>query len=469
MIGRQNKGGRLRTAVTGLTLMAGAAGLGAGVAAEAVDAGMPNAIVTEAMPSDDMSNYFDVAVNVGALAGGIFLAERGVKRVRIGMDESLYAAHQLALRQGTHPGKSRRRFAAVSLLASGAAVAVGNLVDIAEGVGTSQSDVAAAVSDIAGTDPEHTFIVTNSPQPELLSSPNIPVGPATNAIEASEGTLIPAVWEWRTATKKNIDAKYTVLTMGLPQEITELPVSAEDCSEISVAAAQELGVKKGQTFQVDGVTMKVDQVLTGKSGLNVLPVLLNNQDYARCLKGNPDQAFSFLLGNGEQESIEGLLRAEGLEQNPEDLSQRAYVVPVSEFIAQSEQSGKNSVNPLVLEAAFVTSLLAGAALAGRASTRMANGRNSNSVLFASGTSKKSIANMYRELADSEAEVAGLIAAPLILLVDAFTNSGIPGAELGPSVKTVLFVTGLTWASNRIGTGLALRREIPQIDPSKVIA
>lgn len=216
---------------------------------------------------------------------------------------------------------------------------------------------------------------------------------------------------------------------------------------------------------MEGLEVKVGRVLENGAGFNLAPIIFNNEDFARCYKSNPDQPFSILLAEGEKDEIIKVLEDAGVD-NAHDIANRVYVVPRGDFITNTEETVKNNVNGLMLEAMILGLGFAAGALSGRSKTELANNRRVNNLLLANGFDKRMLAKMYRERAGIEATASSLVAAPLIILVDNASNMFLPGASMGPNATTFLSVIGATYIANRIGTEMAIRRETKRPDLGK---
>lgn len=463
---------RVRNFVLGSIMLGGVVGGIGLVAHEALDADkalVPTSFDT-AEPSNGLAQAFDVAVECGVITGTAVLAKRGIKHISLSFNEKERAVYDMAHAKNRKRAGIGRTLGAASLIVVGAGAMAGNFIDTAHEVSTSQSNVADYFAEITGGDTaeSHSYVISNSPTPELANNGHISITKANGFLaQASSNniTAVPTSWEWHSGHRENEeDKKIQFLAGSLPSYITGLPPASEDCEQISVDAASELGVAPGQSFEMDGLTLKVRDVLQGKSGLNLLPVLFNNEDFSRCLKNNPQEPFSVLLAKGQKQDIERVLEEQGLSSS--SLTDRAYVVPVEEFVKNTKETGENSVNPLVLQAMAVAFVLTGAALGNRSGNRLVENRRVNTVMEANGMSKRLISKRYAEMAESEALLSSAVALPVVALVDMYTNSGIPGANLAPTTKTALCVLGFSWGINRLGTAVAMRREAPNIDLSK---
>jgi hypothetical protein len=421
------------------------------------------AVTTDsAQPSDGLSDAFDAAV-AGLVAVGVAAtAKRAYRHIYVSVSAEQAALNEMAHASSRFKSSVGRAVLGGSLVVVGSGALMGSFVDTAHEVSHSQSNVANFFTDILGKPAagQDNFVISNSPRPELANNTNVSVDKANKFMTSAAQnnvSVIPANWEWHAAQRNGSpDAKIQVLAASLPARVANLPIADAKCDNISVAAAQELGVAKGETFTMDGLTLTVREVLDGKSGMNLLPVLFNSEDFGRCIRNNPDQPFTAMLAQGDKEQIKKILGEQGL--SAENMSNRAFVVPTSEFIENSQKTGENSVNPLVLQALAVASLITGAAVGSRASRRLTENRRSNTVLRANGMSWHQVRTKEVETAESESMISSVWALPVVVLIDAATNGGIPGAALGPGIETMLCVVGANWLVNRSGTAIALRRE-----------
>ena len=69
-------------------------------------------------------------------------------------------------------------------------------------------------------------------------------------------------------------------------------------------------------------------------------------------------------------------------------------------------------------------------------------------------------------ANTESIQSAALSLPIVVGVDFMTNTGTPGAALGPNIVTALFVVGGVAVTNLAATKRALSREFPKIDDSK---
>ena len=411
-----------------------------------------------AQPSDALALVFDALETGGAVLGGVVIAKRGAHHVRTAFNPADTALYGLA-----KPDTSKHRFlrlvTSASVLTAGAGAMTGNYLDTADAASHSQAKVGQFLVGAAGSQ-NGGLLFTNTSHPELAD--NATVNPEASqklilAAAAQGETLIPARWEWHQATRPGKpNGKLQILATSLPEGVTHLPIADAKCDNVSVAAAHELGVEVGQTFEMDNLTLRVSRKLPESAGLNLIPVLLNNEDFARCVDTNEQQPFSVLLGNMSKDKSQLLLAEAGVNAN--DISKRVFVVPSEEFLSNTLQTGKNSVNGLVLQAMALGLLFGGVALSGKTSSQLINNRENNRMLKVNGFSERMIARLYTEMAEADALQSSLLAVPGVFLVDAFTNTSQPGAALGPSINTYLCVVGLTWAVKRVGTSLAVRQE-----------
>lgn len=453
-----NQSSSVKSAVLGVGLLCAA---GAGIVYSAQGDGLIaerfEITSDQAQPSDILADAFDGLERLSALAGGLVLAKRGTHHLKSARDPSSRALNTMA--RASNRRRVLRITSAATLLTAGAGVMAGNYFDAADSVSRSQANVGSFLVDVVD-EGEDAVLITNTPRPELANNATINPKVAAAVIEsATENgeTIIPMHWEWHPAVRpSNPQAKIQVLAAGLPQEITGLPLADEKCENVSVAAAKELGIEVGQEFQMDGLTLKVADILNDSAGFNLLPVILNNEDFERCVNTNMDQPYNVLLSGSGLTKAQEILKEAGV--GSDNLSERVFVVPADKFVSDTLQTGKNTVNGLVLQAMALGLIFGGVALSGRDSNELISNRENNRLLKVNGFSERHIARMYAEKADADALQSSLFAMPGIILVDTFTNLGQPGAALGPSAKTYLCVLGLTWGVKRIGTSIAVRKE-----------
>lgn len=451
---------------------AGRVALGLGLASSAVvgaslalrgeiDVEQNYAISTdEARPSNDLSDLFNLVVDGGAVIGGAAVAARGVRQIRMGLSPQYRALQEIAAAR-PRTGSRLQRYTAMGALSLGTATMTGSFIDIAEGVSDSQPHVASAatrIMDGVGGEGE-TFLVTNSPHPELSTNGTVPQERAKAIVEQASVTSIPAIpmrWEWHTGQPSDepTEAKRTLIAVSLPEELTELPPASESCDDISVTAAKQLGVEVGDNISMDGLTLKVHSVLTDEAGVNMLPVIFNNKDFAQCVSKNPDQPFSAVMTKGEQQEIEKLLEDAGI--STDNLSEKLFVVPETAFTANTKQTGENSVNGLVLQAMATGLILGGVALGNKSKAELQASRQANTMLRANGMSNREIRSINTSRAATEAFRSSVGALPAVVLVDTLSSTGLPGSEFGLDIKNALCVIGLTTAAT-VGSALRANR------------
>jgi len=417
----------------------------------------------DARPSDDLANLFDLMIQGGTIAGAAFVGARGAHHIRAGLDPHYRALSEIAHAQP--PTSIPRRIGAVGLLGTGTAAMAGSFMGIADGVAHSQENIASAATSIMqdiGGDGE-VYMITNSPHPELSSNGNVPRERAETIVQQAAADSIPAIpmrWEWHTGwpSDETEDAKRTIVAVSLPNEITDLPPASESCEDISVTAARQLGVEVGDSITMEGLTLQVRSVLTEEAGVNLLPVIFNNDDFARCVDKDPDlqQPFSAILTKGEKDQVEATLEKAGVSSN--NLSQNLFVVPETEFTDNTLQTGKNSVNGLVLQAMATAMVLGGAALSNQSKAELTASREPNTVLRVGGFTDRQVRRIHTEKAASDTAKSTLLSGPIIVAIDAFSNFGLPGSAMGVTGGTLLAVLGLTAGAKIGGTLLANRSE-----------
>lgn len=466
---------RTRQAALGLGCMAAAAAGVWAVTEGVVNADNSVAITTDhARPSDTLANAFDLLTEVGEGLGVLVAVKRGARHIDFAVRPTQKAIYDMAHTKRGVKGRLPRSIASVGLLAAGAGIMTGNYLNVADSISASQANVAQGVFDhvmdaAAPDTPGSVFYASSSSTPELLFPTHVSKDSVAKIIKsatADDVTAVPGREEWHSAFRSGEkDAKLELITFSLPHEVTGLPEADDSCTDVSAAASKELGVPIGGKINVEGLPVTIDRMLPeGTAGANMVPVVFNNEDFARCLASNPEQPFNFVLLKGTKARVEAALKDAGL--SGEDAASRIFAVPEQEYISNSLQTGKNNVNSLVLEAMSVGLLFAGAALGGKARSEMVAARAKNGILKFNGFSNKMIARIYQEKAEAAAVQSSAIAMVGVLAVDGFTNSSIPGAALGPSLGTYAAVLGLTWGVNRLATSVSLRRELPKLEAKR---
>jgi hypothetical protein len=424
-----------------------------------------------AQPSDGLAAALDLTIAAGALIGAGAIAKRGAHYVSISFSEKGVAIHKMA--HAEEPTKRKfnpKVVGAASLLAVAAATMAGDFADIAHAAADSQSSVAKTLTGTLDTLAPHqgeSFVLTNIPKPELAVESKISKD-AVNKIMSS-------------ATKFNVDAmplrlgwhmvypdgknKVNALAAGFPKEVVDLITPAKaDCSNVEVLTVPSMGYKKGDSFNMDGpggLRVTVAGMLDGEAGAGLLPVAFENDDFSRCLDNNFLQSYSAVLARGNRQDVIDLMKSQGLDGTHP--ANRVFMNTLADYMNSTQKTGENNAYPYVLPAIIVGLMLGTAALSGRARTRIITNLRVNTVDEANGTPRKIIRQKELELAESEAVVSGLVAVPLVVLVDAFSNTSIPGGRIGPELTTLLFAVGSAWTANRLGTSWAIRREAKNTD------
>lgn len=456
--GRGKRSGRF---ILGVALSLGAVG-GAGLAVDGAlnlnhDISLSS---NNAKPSNALGTAFDGLEFAGTALGGAFLLKRGIHNLNIATNKKSNAINNIA-----HSNNSRnsifRVISSASILATSAGVLVGTFMDIDKGVSQTQSTIAQLFNNTLGpkvSSNVDNFVISDNPKPDMLN--NLSVNPTDNKIIRSVLSkenlkYIPAYRGWETGNRPNSKAEIEFMTLGLPQEVTKLPNSKADCSTIYSDTSAALGLKVGQKFELEGLDVTVKRIINGNTGFNLLPLIINNQDFANCLSEDKAEAYSMILTQAPPGKIRSLMKEINKNQDP---ANRLYAASSSKFIQDALLTGENAVNGPVLEIMLVGLLFAGIALSYKARTTMANSRKQNLMLKANGFDEHLLSKIYTEINESEIMKSSLFALPAIFIVDTMTNMAEPGAALGPDAKTYLTLLGLTWGVGRISTAYALRRE-----------
>lgn len=448
---------------------AGVLAAGIGMATEGVLEQKFPIRVDNAQPSEALSDAFKALVTGSAVLGGAAILKRGVDHVRYQKSDRLKAIHKTA-----HASDRRRYFGSVAGLSVVSAGMTGMFIDIADGVESMGTDVVEGISAIAtqagGDSDEPIYVLSNTPRPELANNAVFNPAAATdimaNAPESGV-TIVPLRYGWHSAQREgHEDQKIQALAVGLPEEITGLPPASEDCEDVSVIAAKEMGVEVGKSFTMEGLTVTVREVLpSGQgAGANLVSTIMNNEDFARCLDTNEDQPMSVLLAQGEKEEVEQLLEESNV--SAENLDKRVFVVPMEDFEENTRETGGNNVHPFILPTILLGWGFAAGSRINKAKDVLANSRGDYTMYRATNVSKSAIAKLEYEKSDAEAMQSATVAMPFVVLFDYAVNTGTPGAALGPSIVTGLAVFGSTAAMHRISKRRALRSEFKKMNVAK---
>ncbi len=454
---------KFRKLAIGSVLLAGSIGVGYSF----IESNIINhdlAIVTDrAQPSDLLAKSFTYLEATGETFGAIFLAKRGMHHLRLPFNEKDQAIYSLNNSNVNSDKKTKiKSLAAASILMGGAGLMIGNYSDIAKGVSHTQSNVAQLFNKTLAaktTKGSENFVVSNSPTPDILNTNYVNVQIGNQILNAANNQGIPAVpiyKEWVSGSRVKGGQPIEFLAIGMPQSTTGLKETTNNCQTVNVDVAKELGVPVGGTFDVQGLELTVRDILNGSSGFNLLPIIFNSKDYTNCLNSNEKLPYSMILMDSTKQKVQSILRKVQSTQNTS--SQRLFAATSQEFSYNALQTGQNAVDGLVLEAMMLGLGFAGIAISYKARTNLANNRKVNLFLKANGFSEKMVSKIYTEKMESEIIESSLFAFPAVILFDAMTNLGEPGAALGPSLKTYLTILGLTWGVGRLSTSFALRRE-----------
>lgn len=462
--------------LTAGSALAVTAGLGVwSVANDTVDA-LKNRISfgidSDAAPSDDFANLYDAAISGAAIIGATALVKTGGRQIRIGLSPRQQALAKIAY-EGRSGGRVKKA-AAASALPVIAASLIGYAGDIGNAVGGAQADAVGAL--VKGF-PGDTIILSNSGAPELATTPILPTSVVEKlATQKKNGKysvdVIPIRYSWDSAIrekdKKNASAaeapKILSAVMSFPPEITGLRNADTQCKNIPVNAAAALG-NIGDKFSMAGSTFTIAGSLTN-SGPNVIPIAMNNDSYARCFGGNPDQPYNLVALRGDTTEVNRFL-ADSKVLNANSTTQHVKKSTLDDFIHETDRTSKNNANGIILIFAGAVSLAMAGMLAYKTKADFANNRTVNSMLSAGGMSNRDITRISTLRASREATLASLYAMPIVTGVDYLTAIGTPGAvNVAPNVGTFLTVLGVTKVIGRIATSAIAPIEMRKLTPTQ---
>ncbi len=458
-----HKTNRLHRIIAGSLLAIGALG-GTGLAIDGA-LNLNQAVSVQnnhAQPSNLLVEVFDGFEVVGTALGGAFLLKRGLHYIKTGTNSEVEAQDNIAHNYYFRTNKTNsviRLLSSASILATSAGIMVGSFMDIDKGVSQTQSSIAQLFNDSLGskTSDQHNYVISDNPKPDMLNALSVSSTQQINIerkLKDDHLKYVPIYREWETGSRPNNDAEIEFMVLGMPSKITGIP-EGRNCSNVYVDTSTALGLKTGQVFQLDGLEVTVNKEIKGNTGFNLLPLVLNSQDFAKCLNENPDRTYNMILTQASPSQIRHLINA----LNPNNqLQNRIYAVTTQQFINNALLTGENAVNGPVLEIMTVGLLFAGIALSYKSRTTLANNRNQNLMLKANGFNEHLIAKIYNEITENEVFKSSFFALPGVFLVDTMTNMAEPGATLGPDLKTYLTLLGLTWGIGKLSTSYALRKE-----------
>ncbi|MCL4357482.1 hypothetical protein M1512_01120 [Patescibacteria group bacterium] len=482
-----NRASRVRNLATGLALTGLALGGGVLVADGSVSLTHDFAITTShAEPSNALAEGFGLLEDVGAAIGTIAILKRGVRHFRSAIDPKEAALEEVAHASMKHKTIASRKvpriIAASGVLTTFTGIVAGSFFNISDNVSKTQSNVAEMLQTIV---PPHdtAFILSDTPTPSVLNMSSVnqnTIAQIDNDAKKTGTSVTPVDINWAGGSYSTSSSAYNTsdksntpnynlefLTIGLPQSETGIQRADKECNNVEVNVSSELGLRPGEFFDLQGLKVKVHQLINGYSGFNLLPVVFNNSDYQRCLlTENKEGASSFTLVDSTPSKMSTFLKliSKTYNNNPQD---RLYAVSFQDFINNAETAGKNAVNGLVLEAMFIGMTLGAIALNYKTSQDLANNRSRNRMLKANGFDEHLIMKLYRERSELDAIVSALLAMPGIEIVDTLVNNAQPGGALGINLETYVSVTGLLWIISRISTSLAVRRESRMIENQEI--
>ena len=459
---------RIKQISAGLALSVIAIGGSALVAEGSLSLTKDIAITTEhAQPSNVLADGFTLLEDAGAALGAVAIAKRGVRHFKVSFNKEEFALNEVAhsaSKSKTLAGtlKVPKTIAACGILTTCTGIVSGNFFNIADNVSKTQSNVAGLFNDVFTQTQDPTFVITNTPTPNMLNMSTInnnEINQITQSAKNEDINIVPVNHSWSGGSYGGTSLNsYNLefLTIGLPQKLTNIPKANTSCSNVEANVSTALGVKPGGFFQLQGLKTKVHGLVNGNTGFNLLPVVVNNSDYIRCFQTSNNKSYSMALVQGNKTKIKEIINA--INHANSDPAQRLYMVTTEDFINNAENTGKNAVNGLVLEAMSIGMLLGAVALNHKTSQELANNRSRNYMLKANGYDEHMIMKIYKERADADAITSAILAMPGTLLLDTFVNHAQPGGALGINLETYAAVTGFLWTINRISTSKAVRHE-----------
>lgn len=461
-----NRASRVRNLTTGLALTGLALGGGVLVADGSVSLTHDFAVTTpHADPSNALAEGFVLLEDAGAAIGAGVLLKRGFRRFRIAVDPKEAALSEVAHTSMNHKTiaghKVPRILAASGVLTAFTGIVAGSFFNISDNVSKTQSNVAKIFQEVVPKN-DTAVILSNTPTPNVLNTSSINQNEITQIDTNAKKTgtnMIPVNINWAGGSYTNNKPNtYNLefLTIGLPREEVGTHLADKECNNVEVNVSSELGLRPGEFFDLQGLKVKVHQLINGYSGFNLLPVVLNNSDYQRCLVTADKEVFSFALVDGDPHKMDAFLKLTS--KNHDSPRNRLYAVSVQDFINNAETTGKDAVNGLVLEAMLIGMALGAIALNYKTSQDLANNRSRNRMLKANGFDEHLIMKLYRERSELDAVVSAVLAMPGTEIVDTLVNHAQPGGALGINLETYIAVTGFLWTISRISTSLAVRRE-----------
>ena len=427
-----------------------------------------------AQPSDDSAQWFRNLMNGSALVGGGALMAMGANISRGAINPRHGAIRKIAFTD--RPGGPKKRAAAVSAIPVISAMMFGFSANIGDAVGGAQ---ASALKPLVNGIPEHTVLISNSGNPELATTPVVANSTVTALFQAKEGVrykdinLVPMRYSWESAVRekdsgsdKTISPKILSVVMSLPAEMTGLPQTDETCSQIPINAAPALG-KIGDKIFMAGKKFVIAGHLDG-SGPNTVPIAKNNETYAQCFVGNPDQPYNLvaiIAPKDKQNLVDQYIQDSGiLNGNDGSVPKTSKLI---DFIRETDRTSQNNSSGIIVIFAAAASIAAAGAIAFKTRGDLANSRPVNSMLSASGISNRDLKKIALAKADREALLASIYAMPLVAGMDYATAISTPGATgVAPNILTFLTVLGASTAVGRIATAAVMPSEVHKLNPAR---
>lgn len=398
-------------------------------------------VSAEPNPSTLMSDGFKAFTDIAEIAGYAALGYGAYRFGKRAVSSRQDAIHSIASAER----KKSHNFA----LALGGATAVatvsvfGTYVALADGTAKAQRVAAEPFLATVGTDKD-VQVLSTAPQPELFNSPSVPI--ALQKILNPDGTLgkdkletSPVVFGFNNILLSGEGAgKILASTYAAPSEAIDIDASDDSCKTVKVEAPKELGVAKGETFNLDGLTVTVEKLTEEQAGVNLFPIGMTIEDYNQCLNGGAAKTPNILLVEGSNSQVKQILRDADINVNAENENEpenRVYVVPVADMLNYSQKTGENTVNGLVSLALMTGSIFIGISIGGNNRNAYKNDQLINATRLANGFSKKDILAIYADKAESMAYRSWATGVLGVIGVTATANMTMAGASMGLDVRT----------------------------------
>ncbi len=425
---------------------------------------------TDAQPSNLFSDVFEGVVKGSTVVGAAYAVTIGAQKIHETFNTAAAAKAEIAAKD--RPRHSPLQKIGASVLSITAAGLFGLSIDSAAGLSSSQVDASNMLKETIGN---NAYIVTNSPYPQLATTnyvaPEV-LGRLVDYSQTEEAksqysnvSFIPVHYSWQNIRKNGApkDALVPALLFSMPAETLGMPDANSNCSYVPVAVAEEFGLKKDDTFEMEGVKLTVVDTIKNSAGANLLPVTTTNTSANECIANNPISPYNLLLVKGDVGEIKNIL--EKIRADATNPSERTYLLPLDNFFANTAQAGKNNVNGTVLPFLAMSALFAGAAIAGKRKTELAIQEGQLRYLLNSNFRVKDIRSIGQKRACMDTLTSTVAGLALTVGLDYTINAGLPGAQIGPNGTTGLAILGImggiNYAATRSATHKILRKDINQ--------